>query len=93
MGLKIMGIGGSFTIGVKRWVRGGKVSDNIHLGTHQGSKGFKLGREVMLQGFHFFIYGELILLLMVVILALICCTYFWASVKSNDKVLRWDSRS
>jgi hypothetical protein len=58
MGLKILVIGGSFTVEVKRWVKGGKVSDNIQLGTNLGSKGFKMGREVMLQGFHFFIYGE-----------------------------------
>jgi hypothetical protein len=36
---------------------------------------------------------ECIFLLMVVILALSFRTSFWASEKSNDKVLRWASRS
>jgi hypothetical protein len=57
MGLKILGIGGSFTFRVQRWVRGGKVSSDIQLGPDLASKGFKLGREVLLQGFHFFVYG------------------------------------
>jgi hypothetical protein len=57
MGLKILGIGGSFTFRVQRWVRGGKVSSDIQLGTDLASEGFKLGREVMFQGFHFCVYG------------------------------------
>jgi hypothetical protein len=57
MGMKSMGIQGSFTFGVKRWVRGGKVSNNIHLGADLMNEGFKLGREVLFQGFHFCVYG------------------------------------
>jgi hypothetical protein len=57
MGLKSLGIGGSFTFGVQRWVRGGKVCRDIQLGTDHASEGCKLGREVMFDGFHFCIYG------------------------------------
>jgi hypothetical protein len=55
-----------------------------------GSEGFKLGREVI---FHFCVYGGMHFLLMVVILALSFRTSFWVSVKSEDKVLKWASRS
>jgi hypothetical protein len=79
MWMKSLGIGESFTFGVQRWVIGGKVSCDIQLGVNMASEGCK-----MVEG---------IFLLMVVILALSCCTSFWASKKSDDKVLRWASRS
>jgi hypothetical protein len=47
MGMKIMGIGGSFTFGVQRWVIEGKVSRDIQLGANHASKECKMGREVM----------------------------------------------
>jgi hypothetical protein len=40
-----------------RWVRGGKVTRDIQLGTDHASEGCKLGREVMFHGFHFCVYG------------------------------------
>ena len=72
MGLKSLGIGGSFSFRVQRWVRGGKICRDIQLGAYccsegckLGSEGCKLGIEVLLDGFHFgvdggmhvFIYG------------------------------------
>jgi len=59
MGLKRVGIRGSFTFGVQRWVKGGKVYKNIQLGTDHVSEGCKVGREVMFDGFHFYIYGRM----------------------------------
>jgi hypothetical protein len=59
MGMKSLGIGGSFTFGVKRWVRGGNLSSNIQLGVDLANEGFNLGREVMFQGFHFFFYSRM----------------------------------
>jgi hypothetical protein len=64
MGMKILGIRGSFIFGVKRWVREGKISRDIQLGIDHcregcklGSEGFKLGSEVLFDGFHFGIDG------------------------------------
>jgi hypothetical protein len=57
MGLKSPGIGESFTFGVQRWVKGGKVSKDIQLGVDHASEGCKLGREVLFDGFHFCVYG------------------------------------
>jgi hypothetical protein len=57
MGLKIMGIRGSFSFRVKMWVRGGKLYKDIQLGVDHGSEGCKLGNEVMFVGFHFGVYG------------------------------------
>jgi hypothetical protein len=65
IGLKIMGSGWSITFGVKRLVRWGKASRNIHFGKEFPQKGFKLAlyvgrgvfRHVLFQGFHFGIYG------------------------------------
>jgi hypothetical protein len=57
--MKNMGIGVRFTFGVQSWVRGGKVSIDIHLDTDHASEGLKLGREVLFHGFHFYIYGGL----------------------------------
>jgi hypothetical protein len=59
MGLKSMGIGGSFTFILQRWARGGKVCKDIHLGANHVSEGCKLGREVLFDGFHFCIYGRI----------------------------------
>jgi hypothetical protein len=56
VGLKCLGIGGSFTFGVHRWVRGGKVCRYIHLGIDRFSEGCKLGSEVLFDGFHFYVY-------------------------------------
>jgi hypothetical protein len=55
-GMKSMEIGGSFTFGEKWWVRGGKLSNDIHLGVDLTSEGCKLGREVLFHGFHFCVY-------------------------------------
>jgi hypothetical protein len=57
MGMKSMGIGGSFTFRVQRWIRRGKVCRDIQLGADHVSEGCKLGSEVLFDGFHFFIYG------------------------------------
>jgi hypothetical protein len=64
MGMKSLRIRGSFTFKVKRWVRGGKICRDIHLGADHcsegcklGSEGFKLGSEVLFDGFHFGIDG------------------------------------
>jgi hypothetical protein len=54
-----MGIGGSFTLGVQRWVTGGKVSNDIQLGADLANELFKMGREVIFHGFHFCFYGEM----------------------------------
>jgi hypothetical protein len=60
MGIKSLGIGGSFTFGLKRWVRGGKICRDMQLGTDHrnegwkpGIEGFKLGSDVLFDGFHF----------------------------------------
>jgi hypothetical protein len=39
MGMKSMGIRGSFTFGVKRWVGGGRICMDIHLGPYHSSEG------------------------------------------------------
>jgi hypothetical protein len=57
MGLKRLGIRGSFTFGVQRWVRGGKICRDIHLCVYHCSEGCKLGSEVLFDGFHFGVYG------------------------------------
>jgi hypothetical protein len=64
MELKILGIRGSFTFRVQRWVRGGKICREIKLRTDHcsegctlGSEGCKLGSEVLFDGFHFGVDG------------------------------------
>jgi hypothetical protein len=57
MGLKILGIRGSFIFRVQRWVRGGKIWRDIQLGTDHGSERCKMGSEVLFDGFHFGVYG------------------------------------
>jgi hypothetical protein len=64
MGLKSLGIRGSFTFGFQRWVRGGKICRDMHLGAdhysegcNMGIEGFNLGSEVLFDGFHFGIDG------------------------------------
>ena len=57
MGLKSLGIRGSFTFRVQMWVRGGNISRDIHLGTDHVSEGCNLGSEVLVDGFHFGMYG------------------------------------
>ena len=64
MGIKSLGIGGSFTFGLKRWVRGGKICRDMYLdadhrseGCKLGIEGFKLGSEVLFDVLHFGIDG------------------------------------
>jgi hypothetical protein len=57
MGMKSQGIRGSFTFEVQRWVRGGNICRDIQLGVNRASEGFKLGSEVLFDGFHFCVYG------------------------------------
>ena len=57
MGLKSLGIRGSFTLRVKRWVIGRKICKDIQLGTYRASEGCKLGSKVLFDVFHFNIYG------------------------------------
>jgi hypothetical protein len=59
MGLKILGIRGSFTFGVQRWVREGNICRDIQLGANHVSEGCNLGSEVMFDGFQFYVYGEM----------------------------------
>jgi hypothetical protein len=42
MGLKIWGIRGSFTVGVQRWAKGGKICRDIQLGAYISSEVCKL---------------------------------------------------
>jgi hypothetical protein len=76
MGMKGTGIGGSFTFRVKWWVRGGKVSSNIHLGEDMGSEVFKMGEWSYFRVSIFSSMVECIFLLMVVILKLSLHTSF-----------------
>jgi hypothetical protein len=57
MGMKILGIRGSFTFGVQRWVRGGKIYRDIYPHVDHCSEGCNLGREVLFDGFHFGVDG------------------------------------
>jgi hypothetical protein len=57
MGWKSLGIRGSFTFRVQRWVRGGNICRVIQLGAEHCSEGCKLGSEVLFDGFHFGVYG------------------------------------
>jgi hypothetical protein len=57
MGLKSLGIRGSFTFRLKRWVRGGNICRDMQLGIDHrnegcklGIEGFKLGSKVMFDG-------------------------------------------
>jgi hypothetical protein len=93
MGLKRLGIGGSFTFGVKRWFRGGKVSSNIHLGANLANEGFKLGREVMFQGFHFFIYGGMHVVIDGGNIDTELPHFLLGLCEIKGQVLRWASRS
>jgi hypothetical protein len=56
-GLKSLGIRGSFTFGLQRWLRGGNICRDIQLGTYHGSQECDMGSEIMFDGFHFGIYG------------------------------------
>jgi hypothetical protein len=94
MGLKSLGIGGSFTFRVQRWVRGGKVSRDIQLGTDHASEGCKLGREVLFHGFHFCIYGGMHVFIDGGNIGTeLSCTSCWVSVKVEDKELKRASKS
>jgi hypothetical protein len=64
MGLKILGIRGDFTFVLQRWVRGGKICRDMQIGADHrsegfklGIEGFKLGSEVLFDGFYFGING------------------------------------
>jgi hypothetical protein len=59
MGMKSQGIRGSFNFEVKRWVIGGNIYSNIYLGVDRASEGCKMGSEVLFDGFHFSVYGEM----------------------------------
>jgi hypothetical protein len=57
------------------------------------SEGCKLGREVMFQGFHFFIYGGMHVFIDGGNIGTELCTSYWVSMKEEDKELKWASRS
>jgi hypothetical protein len=64
MGLKTMGMRGSVTFGLQRWVNRGKICRNMHLGENHrseggnmGIEGFNMGSEVLFDVLHFGIYG------------------------------------
>ena len=108
MGMKSMGIRGSFNFKVQRWVGGGNIYKDIHLDVDHGSEGCNLGREVMFDGLHlasmeeykFLLMveklscmEECMFLLMVEKLALSCLTSCWVFVKLEDKELMRASKS
>jgi hypothetical protein len=64
MGLKILGIRRSFNFTLQRWLKGGNICRDMQLGANHcsegykmGIEGFKLGREVLFDGFHFVVNG------------------------------------
>jgi hypothetical protein len=93
MGMKSLGIGGSFTFGVQRCVRGGKVGRDIHLDADCVSEGCKLGSEVLIDGFHFCVYGGMHVFIDGGNIGTELLHFCWVSVKVEDKELKWDSES
>jgi hypothetical protein len=57
MGMKSLKIRGSFTFGVQRWVKEGKIYMYIQLDIDHCSEGCKLDVEVLFDGFHFCVDG------------------------------------
>jgi len=66
MGIKILGIRASFTFGLQRLVRGGKICRDMQLGANHrseggklGIEGFNLGSEVLFDVLHFGVDGRM----------------------------------
>jgi hypothetical protein len=51
MGLKILGMRGSFTFDMQRWFRYGKICRDMQLGADHHSDRFKLGSNVLFELF------------------------------------------